>query len=246
MELEKYVSEILNQGKHATSFPDELDIPKTLVDYCWSLYQSGEKIGMEKGVNLNLADGKLVIGDKVFQGIATGINIDNEAGFNNFGDLHCHPSNSVGHLNGYAAHSPEDFMALRNNTGKPVFIRFVASGTHIYAAIYRSGHSNLDEKEIVRIREGNAKAARKFFDEKCLVDEEARNDAMLKMNSGKQHEQYILLRRRETPGLGKEMERLSILGCQEIARSGSFGFYAGDQGYGVSVWYYKYLRLKLL
>jgi hypothetical protein len=170
------------------------------VDYCWSLYQSGEKIGMEKGVNLNLADGKLVIGDEVFQGIATGINIDNEAGFDNFGDLHCHPSNSVGHLNGYAAHSPEDFIALRNNTGKPVFIRFVASGTHIYAAIYRSGHSKLDEKEIVRIRDGNAKAARKFFDEKCLVDEEARNDAMLKMNSGKQHEQYILLRKRETPG----------------------------------------------
>jgi hypothetical protein len=37
MELEKYVSEILNRGKHATTFPAELDIPKTLVDYCWSL-----------------------------------------------------------------------------------------------------------------------------------------------------------------------------------------------------------------
>jgi hypothetical protein len=55
----------------------------------------------------------------------------------------------------------------------------------------------------------------------------------------------MILRRRETPGLGKEMERLSIRGCKEIAQKGNFGFYAGDQGYGISVWYYQYLQLKL-
>jgi hypothetical protein len=55
----------------------------------------------------------------------------------------------------------------------------------------------------------------------------------------------MILRRRETPGLGKEMERLSIRGCKEIAQKGNFGLYAGDQGYGISVWYYQYLQLKL-
>jgi hypothetical protein len=116
--------------------------------YCWSLYQEGERRGMERGMNLYLPDGKLKIGDKVFEGTATGINIDSDATNDNFGDLPCHPSNSIGHANGYAAHSSEDFLAFRNNTHIPVFIRFVASGTQIYAAIYRSGHSKLIEKQI--------------------------------------------------------------------------------------------------
>jgi hypothetical protein len=70
--------------------------------------------------------------------------------------------------------------------------------------------------------------------------------AMTNMSSSKQQSTYIVLRRRETPGLGKEMERLSIDGCKEIARKGNFGFYPGDQGYGLSVWAYGYLRLNRL
>ena len=61
---------------------------------------------MERGVNLYLPDGKLKIDDNIFEGTATGINVDSDATNDNFGDLHCHPSNSIGHVNGYAAHSP--------------------------------------------------------------------------------------------------------------------------------------------
>ena len=245
MRVEQYVSDILTTGGHPTSFPTDLDIPKELVDYCWKLSAEGEKGGRERGVNLYLKQGKLDIGAKVFEGTATGININSDATNDNFGDLHCHPSSSIGHVDGYAAHSPEDFLALRNNTAKPVFIRFVASGTHIYAVIYRSGHSNLDAKQIANIGLGVNDKATDFFDKKCPVGEAERNSAMLDMDSSKQQAQYILLRRRETPGLGKEMERLSIIGCKEIAQRGNFGFYAGDQGRGFSVWWYKYLQLKL-
>lgn len=56
-------------------------------------------------------------------------------------------------------------------------------------------------------------------------------------------DQYMVQRRRETPGLGKEMERLSISVCETISNQLNFGFYTGDQGYGVSVWYYGFLRL---
>jgi hypothetical protein len=79
MKLEEYVSLVLDQNKHPTSFPVDLDMPKALVDYCWSLYQEGERRGMERGVNLYLHDGKLKIGDSVFEGTATGINIDGKA-----------------------------------------------------------------------------------------------------------------------------------------------------------------------
>jgi hypothetical protein len=75
--------------------------------------------------------------------------------------------------------------------------------------------------------------------------EDKRDEAMTDMSSSKQQYQYMISRRRENPGLGKEMEWLSIRGCKEIAEKGNFGFYAGDQGYGISVWYYQYLQLKL-
>jgi hypothetical protein len=179
---------------------------------------------MERGVNLYLPDGKLKIGDNIFEGAATGINIDSDATNDNFGDLHCHPSNSIGHVNGYAAHSPEDFLAFRNNTHKPVFIRFVASGTQIYAAICRSGHSNLIEKQIADIGLVINDQGTKFFDKHCAVNEDKRNEAMTEMSSSKQQYQYMILRRRETPGLGKEMERLSIRGCKEIAQKGISDF----------------------
>jgi hypothetical protein len=119
----------------------------------------------------------------------------------------------------------------------------VASGTQIYAAIYRSGHSNLVAKQIADIGLALNDKGTAFFDKKCPVDEEARNKAMTDMNSSKEQSQYLILRRRDTPGLGKEMQRLSIQGCEEIAKKGNFGFYAGNQGYGISVWYYGYIRL---
>lgn len=245
MKLEEYVSEILTQNRYRAGFPTELDIPKVLVDYCWGLYRDGERIGKEQGVNLYLRHDKLEIDTTVFQGTASGIDIQNDTTNDNFGDLHCHPSNSIGHVDGYAAHSGEDFMAIRNNTAKPVFIRFVASGTHIYAAIYRSGHSTVDNGQIVPIRDDVTNKAIKFFDKYCPVDEPTRTKAMLAMGSSKQMDQYLLQRRRETPGLGKKMERLSISGCKDIARAGNFGFYAGDQGHGISVWLYGYLQLNL-
>jgi hypothetical protein len=244
MELVKYVRDILSRSLYPTSFPGRLDIPKALVDYCWNLYSGGERIGKEQGVNLSLdASGNLAIGTHVFQGTASGINITNGATNDNFGDLHCHPSSSVGHVNGYAAHSGEDFLAFRDNTAKPVFIRFVASGTHIYAAVYRSGHSILNESLIVNIRDKNVEEATVYFDTHCPVKAKDRIDAMSNMESSNEHHQYIVLRRRDTPGLGKTMERLSISACKEIANKLKFGFYAGDQGYGVSVWYFGYLRL---
>ena len=69
---------------------------------------------MERGVNLYLPDGKLKIDDNIFERTATGINVDSDATNDDFGDLHCHPSNSIGHVNGYAAHSPCTCLLVYN------------------------------------------------------------------------------------------------------------------------------------
>jgi hypothetical protein len=58
-----------------------------------------------------------------------------------FGDMHSHPSFSIGHVNGYSPHSIEDWRVFQHHLSKPVFIRFVASGDYLYAVVYRKGVS---------------------------------------------------------------------------------------------------------
>jgi hypothetical protein len=147
-------------------------------------------------------------------------------------------------VKGFAAHSGEDFLAIDNNKTKPLFARFVASGTCVYLVIYRAGHSTIDKSAICKVRDECAAEAAVFFEKHCLVNRDARNDAMAEMNGSKEMDAYMVQRRRETPGLGKEMQRLSIEGGKKIAEAGNFGFYSGDQGWGVSVSAYGYLQLK--
>lgn len=244
MKLVDYVSEVLTENKHAKSFPDDIDIPKAFVDRFWELYSDGERRGLELGTNVHIESGQLKLSDKVHQGVATGINIPNDPAAENFGDVHVHPSSSIGHVKGFAAHSGEDFLAIDNNKTKPLFARFVASGTCVYLAIYRQGHSTIDKSAICKVRDDCANEAANYLEAHCLVDRDARNEAMAAMNGSKEMDAYMVQRRRETPGLGKEMQRLSIEGGKKIAQTGNFGFYMGDQGWGVSVSAYGYLQLK--
>ena len=246
MDITEYVSKVLTKNGLTNSFPDSLVVPKSFVDHCWTIYSAGERQGKELGNNILYEDGEMKVGDRLFEGTATGIDLTNIDKPENFGDLHCHPSSSVGHVGGYAAHSGEDLLAVRNNKDKHVFIRFVASDTHIYAMVYRKGHTVLDEKKIVHYREQSNSDARAFFDKHCLVNEEERNTAMLEMPGSKEIDAYITQRRRETPGLGPEMQRLSIKYGKLIADDLKFGFYSGDAGYGVSVNWYKTLTLDKL
>ena len=84
-----------------TSFPDSLVIPKSFVYTCSDLYESGEKRGLELGRYVYLRNNDIEVSDEIVEGTATGIDLgavdDNE----NFGDLHCHPSSSIGHVVGH-------------------------------------------------------------------------------------------------------------------------------------------------
>jgi hypothetical protein len=81
-------------------------------------------------------------------------------------------------------------------------------------------------KEIVRIGLDLNDEATDFLNRNCPVDQNARIETMTRMSSSKQQYQYMLLRRPDTPGLGKEMERISIRDCKAIAEKGNFGFCA--------------------
>ncbi|HEX8789708.1 MAG TPA: hypothetical protein VF765_02070 [Polyangiaceae bacterium] len=246
MQLTQYVSAVLNKGQFSTSFPADIDIPRSFVQYCYSLYASGERQSKELGITLSLgAKDALVISDEITTGLATGINLPYKEGASNFGDLHCHPSSSIGHKKGYAAHSPEDVVSMGPHAQKPLFCRFVCSGTRIYLMVHRSGHSAIVQKDVFTVRDKNSVAAQEYLSRRCPITPEQDQQAYEKMSDSRQLDAYAVYKRSSTPGLGKEMERLSIEGGKEIAQKCNLGFYAGDQGYGISVWAYDYLRIYL-
>lgn len=246
MQLMQYVSDVITKNQYPNSFPAYLDISRSFVQYCYNFFTTGESRGMELGVTLSMnGKGELAISDKVIEGNATGINLPYVEDNLFFGDLHCHPANSIGHISGYAAHSPEDVASMRSQTSKPVFLRFVCSGGKIYLMVYRNGHSAIVEKNVFGIRDAYTQQAHDYFNRRCPITEEEKEEAFSKMSNSAQLNAYTVYMRSKTPGLGNEMERLSIAGGKEIARACNLGFFAGDQGYGVSVWFYDYLRIYL-
>lgn len=246
MQLTQYVSGVLKKGQFATSFPAHIDVPRSFVQYCYRLYTSGEQQSKELGTTMSLgANDALVISDDIATGTATGINLPYTDGANAFGDLHCHPSSSIGHKKGFAAHSPEDVVSMGPHLRKPLFCRFVCSGTRIYLMAYRNGHSAIVEKDVFTVRDENSLAAQDYLRRRCPITAEQEEQAYAKMTDNKQLDAYAVHKRSCTPGLGKEMERLSIEGGREIAQKCKLGFYSGDQGYGISVWAYDYLRIYL-
>jgi hypothetical protein len=248
MEIKTYITDVLNNGLHATGFPAHLDIPKSFVDRCYTLYSSGEARHIELGLTLSsAADGTLQISAIEIDGDAggTGINLPVTAAITDIGDLHCHPSSSIGHKDGYAAHSPEDVASMQHHAAKPLFLRFVCSGTMIYLMAFRSGLSAISNNQIFAVRDANHDLAGAYFDRLCPYDVDTRNDMMLALPTQAAINQEMRRIRRVTPGLGREMQRLSIAGGIQIANSCHLGFYKADQGWGISVAYYGYLRLYL-
>jgi hypothetical protein len=187
--------------EYTDSFPECLYIPKFFVDYCYNLYTAGEKQKKELGVTISWdKKGELKIGDKVTEGTQTGITLPNVDDDSYFGDLHCHPSSSIGHKNGYAAHSPEDLYSMRYNKNKPLFLRFVCSNKKIYLMAYRNNYSEIVEKTIFDMGQRNSDIAADYFNTNCPLNKAERNELMLKYEGPEFNEQMNSLHR-NTPGL---------------------------------------------
>jgi hypothetical protein len=123
-----------------------LELPAQLITGWHDVYKTGEKMGCEFGESLTLQNtGSLQIkrSDAV-KGTAISCDVPRSTNNLEFGDMHSHPSFSIGHVNGYSPHSIEDWMIFQYHLSKPVFIRFVASGDYLYAVVYRQGVSEFN------------------------------------------------------------------------------------------------------
>jgi hypothetical protein len=150
MKLIDYVGGCLDKKSSAQqqqpNFPADLELPAELITDWHNLYLTGEQQSCEYGESLTLDTGFFSTSIKRSEPVKGNANsCDPPRTTKNleFGDMHSHPTFSIGHVNGYSPHSIEDWMVFQHHTSKPVFIRFVASGHYLYAVVYRNGVSNL-------------------------------------------------------------------------------------------------------
>jgi hypothetical protein len=215
-------------------FPDKLVLSKDLAGDFYRLWEEGERRSIEIGYNMLYDRNNNVLApDKLnkFEGTAIYTVFPDQSAANIYGDIHTHPANSIGHVDGYAAHSLSDVKGLSNNAAKPIFIRFVASGYYIYAMVYRNGLSQLDDALFIRLMEELEGKTKTLFLNKTGLTEDQRVDMLSTFKSEKQAAMWMLNAKKTTPGFGVEMQRLSIKYCKKVANTMNLGFYAGYRGW---------------
>jgi hypothetical protein len=142
--------------------------------------------------------------------------------------MHSHPSKSIGHVDGYSAHSLEDYLIFQYHVNRPVFVRMVVSGHWFYAAVYRKGLTRFDPTEIKNLLGAHVDAMQEYFIRvnklKSWQDvRDKQNDVAIE---GGDHEKYMLEWKRKTPGLGKWLMEASIQYNMDLANRFQYGFYS--------------------
>jgi len=230
MNLDDYLVQ-LDGG--STSAPDNLTLQPSFVQQLFDLYTDAEASGLERGGPL-LCDRNtrtFALGE-VAEGLKTSMNIPvtNHAG--NFGDVHAHPSTSIGHVGGYSAHSMADLWNFKKTTGRPFWLQFVSSGPWLYAMVQVNGISKWDD------------TVRKFLGDRNQEEEFRMREAIENFVGGKPKWDAMLAKVQTVPAerealydeykakakVGALMQQLSVKHCAEFGREYNFFFYTGQGG----------------
>jgi hypothetical protein len=239
MDLIDYV-EGVRQGK-LKDFVRAIRLPDSVITETSALYTGGENQGIEIGRSLTLNHHQLTFGALVNE-TATGITFPTNNSDDNFGDIHSHPSSSIGYEHGYCAHSEEDIISMEKQTKKPIFIRTVGSKNRIYAVVFLRGRTRewkavfkkLDYSRSFRLQEMKSyfythspevHSPEDMNDKITEVYKNPNVDTTIPGSAGTAIEQMQFALYSNTPGYGKFCERLSIDRCKGIARVCQLGFY---------------------
>jgi hypothetical protein len=233
------------------NFPRQLTLPADLSQSLFKLYKDGENNGCEFGQTAFFRTTKNEVEVSAVQkGTAVSVQCDRTTDPDEFGDLHSHPSMSIGHLNGFSAHSLEDYKVFAHHLAKPLFIRFVSSGNWLYALVYRQGLSQYDAAFIdERIRKHNTNMTDYFNryspvkDQMNALANEMESQPLNELLRGKEKlattkpemaaqrraiiEWQKLEWKKQTPNYGQFMMDASIGYNTLMASHKKFGFYSG-------------------
>ena len=231
MNLDDYLIQ-LDGGN--TSAPDKLTLPPGFVKQLFDLYSDAEARGLERGgpLSCDRATRTFALGE-VAEGLPTSMDIPVTDHPGNFGDVHAHPSTSIGRPGGgYCAHSTADLTNFDKTRGKPFWIQFVTSGPMHYAMVQVNGVSKWDgtvraflstrgqEVEdqimtaVIKVAGGEPKWARKL--------EQSESDPFRR--------ERLYVKYKAKAGAGNLRQHLSVKHCAEFAQEYDFFFYTGSGG----------------
>jgi hypothetical protein len=232
MNLDDYLIQ-LDGGN--TSAPDKLTLQPSFVKQLFDLYTDAETRGLERGGPLlcDRATRTFALGE-VAEGLKTSMNIPVTDHAGNFGDVHAHPSTSIGHAGGHSAHSMADLSNFNKTKGKPFWIQFVTSGPWLYAMVQVNGVSKWDG------------TVQKFLSDRDLEEVYQMRETVMKFVGGKPKWDKMLKQFGPDPNpaqyeglydeykakaqVGALMQDLSVTHCAEFAREYNFFFYTGQGG----------------
>jgi len=148
----------------------------------------------------------------------------------NFGNLHGHPSASIGHAGGHSAHSMQDLANFGDTRTRPYFVQFVASGPRTYAMVQVKGVSTWDETVKPFLFKLKKKEEDAILD--AMVDAAGGEDAYLdrRAEAGDDADALdkVLTALKNTGNVGPLMQTLSVQNCAAFAEKYHFYFYLGE------------------
>jgi hypothetical protein len=213
--------------------PDKLVLPGQFVAELGKLYTASESRGREHGCPLicDRASRTFSYG-QIAEGLPTSMNIPVSTHANNFGNVHAHPSASIGHVGGHSAHSMQDLAKFADTRAKPYFFQFVVSGPRIYAMVQVNGVSvwNAAVAGFLAGRQGDEERQMLGAVVAAAGGEDAyqaRRDAFGPDPDPADYEN-LLAELKPLANVGKLMQTLSIQNCTEFAQTYHYFFYAGE------------------
>jgi hypothetical protein len=256
MVLSEYVAGAQDSRKnlYAHNFPSTLELSPEFAEKLRKFSIKGETNGCELGrqVTFQALNGSIEL-HRVVKGGPTSCQIPRDADPSEFADLHTHPHMSIGHVEGYCAHSVEDYFVFEHHIHKPLFIRFVATGDWIYAVVLRNGLTNYDANRIkaefvssskgdeyfkrfspvgteksIKLSEIDATPILQLADRFKEFGIPFSTESKKAMASAKQAlmDRQVVEWKKQTPMYGATMMALSISWNKRLAHENKYGFYA--------------------
>jgi len=230
---------------------DSVQLPDYFATALSNAFKKSESIGKEVGAAIRwTSDADVVRAGSLSIGQPTSVNIPipNDPAW--VGKFHTHPTLSIGHKGGYAAHSMLDLMTFNDTKDRDYFFQFVASGPRTYLMVQVKGLSIYDPSALQFLNDRNKveevqkeKAfPRKEFDarvqkHKATLLKEGKAQPFVKNPKGPDDYNYDidydLLDRWTTElklasNMGAVVEPLSIKHCIEFAQRFNYAFYQGE------------------
>jgi hypothetical protein len=234
MDLATYLNGMMEIRGRKEPVPPTLELPAELTAFFRELYKTTETAGKEHGCPLfyDPEAPKMFFNTEVKSGTAVSMSIPKSNFDNNYGNVHAHPSSSVGHKDIFCVHSLQDMLTFEDQQrfGKPFFLQFVSSGPKIYAVNYIRGLSVFNAQmqrmcnELKDVAPGEAKD---YMINKFFGSADAYYDKLGTFATTQEAEKFINQLKMDK-GVLKILDSLSRQALMRVVRTFRYPFYEGS------------------